>query len=67
MFANIRVYYWVLKKVTLSENLSSVLLNKTNHNLAWPECLQKQLKKMRRNYQRMCTPMLFFYCLSFFF
>ena len=53
VFSYIRVYYWVLKKVTMSENLSSILLNKTNHHLAWPEYLQNILKKMGRNYQRM--------------
>ena len=42
LFSYIRVYYWVLKRVAMSENLSSVLLNKTNHHLAWPEYLQEQ-------------------------
>ena len=42
IFSYIRVYYWVLKRVAMSENLSSVLLNKTNHHLAWPEYLQEQ-------------------------
>ena len=32
----IRVYYLGITKVTMSENLSSILLNKTNHHLAWP-------------------------------
>ena len=34
-----RVYYWLLKRVTVSENLSSILLNKTNQHSAWPEYL----------------------------
>ena len=67
VFSYIRIYYWVLKRITMSENLNSILLNKTNHHLAWPEYLQKQLKKMGRNYLRMCTPVLFFDCLTFFF
>ena len=41
IFCYIRVYYWVLKKLAMLENLSSILLNKTNHHLAWPEYLQK--------------------------
>ena len=50
----------------MSEDLSSILLNKTNHHLTWPGFLQKQLKKIGKNCERMYTPMLFLYCLPFF-
>ena len=49
----IRVYYLVLllgiMKVTMSENLSSILLNKTNHHLAWPvspKAIEEDRKKL---------------------
>ena len=67
IFSHIRVYYWVLKRVKMSENLKSVLLIKAKHYLAWPAYLQKELKMMGRDYQRTCTRVLFFCCLSFFF
>ena len=45
----IRVYYLGITKVTMSENLSSILLNKTNHHLAWPvspKTIEEDRKKL---------------------